>query len=51
MLITSNNNFAPNNADPDKYKYSDHGIGFDSRSQSSWTDNSKGKILLFSELT
>ena len=50
MLITSNNNFAPDNADPDEYKYSDYGIGFDSRSQISWTDNSDGKILLFSEL-
>ena len=31
------------NADPGKYKYSRYGIGFDYRSQFSWTDGSAGK--------
>ena len=36
------------NADPDKYKYSGHDIGFDSRSQFSWTDGSNGKnVIIF----
>ena len=36
------------NADPDKYKCNNYGIGFDSRSQFSWTDGSVGKnIILF----
>ena len=30
-------------ADPDRYKYSSHGIGFDSRSQLSYRDRSMGK--------
>ena len=36
------------NADPDKYKYSGYGIGFDSRSQFSFTDGSMGKnVIIF----
>ena len=31
------------NADPDKYKYSAYGIGFDPCSDSSFTDGSMGK--------
>ena len=31
------------NDDPDKYKYSSYGIGFDSRSGFSWTDGSVSK--------
>ena len=40
------------NAGPYKYKYSGYGIGFDFRSQFSWTDGSKAreKMLLFLEL-
>ena len=34
------------NADPDKYKYSGYGIGFDSPSKSSWTDGHKGKNVI-----
>ena len=30
------------NADPNKYKYSDYGIGFGSRSELSFTDGSVG---------
>ena len=33
------------NADPDKYKYIGYGIGFDSRSEYSWTDRSVGKKM------
>ena len=35
-------------ADPDKYKYSGYGIGFDSRSEFSFTDGSMGKKTLLS---
>ena len=36
------------NADLDKYKYSDYGIGFDSRSEFSFTDGSIGKnVIIF----
>ena len=35
------------NADPDKYKYSDYGIGLDTRLQFSCTDGSMGKMSLF----
>ena len=36
------------NADPDKYRYSCYGIGFGSRSQLSWADESKGKnVMIF----
>ena len=36
------------NADPDKYKYSSYGIGFDSRSEFLFTDGSFGKnIIIF----
>ena len=36
------------NADPDKYKYSCYGIGFDSRSQFLWSDGSDEKnIIIF----
>ena len=36
------------NADPDKCKYSGYGIGFDSRSQFSWTSGSQGKnVIIF----
>ena len=38
------------NADPDKYKYSGYGIGFDSRSGCSLPDGSIRKMLLFLEL-
>ena len=34
------------NPDPDKYKYSDYGIGFDSRSEFSLTDGSMGKNVI-----
>ena len=34
------------NADPDKYKYSSYGIGFDSCSRFSWTDESEGKSAI-----
>ena len=37
-----------NNADPDKYKYSSYGIGFESRSEFSWTDGSMGRnVIIF----
>ena len=36
------------NADPDKYKYSGYGIGFDSRSKFSLLDGSMGKnVIIF----
>ena len=36
------------NADPDKHKYRGYGIGFNSRSQFSWTDGSVEKnIIIF----
>ena len=36
------------NADPDKYKYSSYGIGFDSHSQFLFTDGSMGKnVIIF----
>ena len=36
------------NADPDKRKYGSYGIGFDSRSQFSWTDGYVGKnVIIF----
>ena len=36
------------NADPDKYKYSGYGIGFDSRLEFSFTDGSMGKnVIIF----
>ena len=36
------------NADPDKYKYNGYGIGFDSRSEFSFTDGSMGKnVIIF----
>ena len=38
------------NADPDKYKHSGYGIGFDSRLQVSWTDENNGKMLSFLEV-
>ena len=38
------------NADREKYKYSDYGIGFDSRSEFSLSDGSMGEMLLFLEL-
>ena len=34
------------NADPDKYKYSSYGIGFDSRPGFSFTDGSVGKTVI-----
>ena len=34
------------NADPDKYKYSDYGIGFASRSEFSFTDGRVGQMSL-----
>ena len=34
------------NADPDKYKYSDYGIEFDSRSEFSFTDGNLGKTVI-----
>ena len=36
--------------DPDKYKYSDYGIGFDSRLEFSSSVGSVEKILLFLDL-
>ena len=36
------------NADPDKYKYSGYGIGFDFRSAFLVTDGSKGKNVIIS---
>ena len=38
------------NADLDKCKYSSYGIGFDSRSEFSFTDESMGEMSLFLEL-
>ena len=38
------------NDDFDKYKYNVYGIGFDSRSEFSFTDGSMGKMSLFLEL-
>ena len=38
-----------NNADPDKYKYSGYGIGFDSRSKFSLHDDSMGKNVVVFE--
>ena len=35
------------NADPDKYSYSDYGIGFDTREYDSLTDGSVGKSVIF----
>ena len=36
------------NTDPDKYKYSGYGIGFNSRWQFSWTDGSVGNnVIIF----
>ena len=36
------------NSDPDKYKYSSYGIGFDSHSRFSFTDGSMGKnVIMF----
>ena len=35
------------NADPDKYKYSGYGIGFDSRSEFLFTDGSYGKNVIY----
>ena len=36
------------NADPDKYKYTGYGIGFDSRSEFLFTDGSYGKnVIIF----
>ena len=35
------------NADPDKYKYSGYGIGFDSHSEFSFSDGSVGKRYYF----
>ena len=35
------------NADLDKYKYNGYGIGFDSRSEFSFTDESYGKNVTF----
>ena len=54
MLINANTHFTldnclfrsvklAKNADPDKYKYSGYGIGFDSRSKFSLPDDSMGK--------
>ena len=34
------------NVDPDKYKYSREGIGFDSRSEFSFTDGSMGRSVI-----
>ena len=34
------------NVDPDKYKYSDYGIGFNSRSELSFTDGRMGKNII-----
>ena len=38
------------NADPDKYKYSVYGIGFDSRSEFSFADGSMRTNVIFLEL-
>ena len=38
------------NVDPDKYKCSGYGIGFDFRSEFSFSDGSMGKMPLFLEL-
>ena len=38
------------NGDPNKYKYSGYGIGFDSRLEFSLANRSMGKMLLFLEL-
>ena len=36
------------NADPDKYKYSGYGLGFDSRSEFLFTDGSMGEnVIIF----
>ena len=36
------------NVDPDKYKYSSYGIGFDYRSELSFTDTDVGKnVIIF----
>ena len=36
------------NVDPDKYRYSGYGIGFDARSDVDWSDGCKGKnIIIF----
>ena len=34
------------NVDPDKYRYSGHGIGFDACSDVDWSDGYKGKNLI-----
>ena len=34
------------NADPDKYKYNGYGIGFQSRSEFSFTDGSIGRTVI-----
>ena len=40
------------NADLDKYKYTDYGIGFDSRSESLFTDGSYGEnVIIFGAAT
>ena len=39
------------NADPDKYKYSGYGIGFDLQSEFLLPDGSMGKMLLLLEAT
>ena len=39
-----------NSADPDKYKYSSYGIGFNSRSEFSWRDESMVKNIIILEL-
>ena len=38
------------NADPDKYLYSDYGIGFDTRGYDSLTDGSVGKNFVIFEV-
>ena len=38
------------NADPDKYKYSEYGIGFHSRSEFLFTDRSMGKNAINSKV-
>ena len=38
------------NANPDKYKYSDYGIRFESRSNFSFTDGSMGKNIIMTSL-
>ena len=35
-----------NNVDPDKYRYSGYGIGFDECSEFSWADGSWGKSVV-----